>query len=53
MACSAEFPGTTFAVPPNGYRNQLVAAAKPPGVTDVWLNYQDRAGVWKVNAPAA
>ena len=38
-------PGGRFAAPPNGYRNQLIVAAKPPGVADVWVNYQSRAGV--------
>jgi hypothetical protein len=35
QACAAS--GLTYAVPANGYRNQLLVEAKPPGVTQVWL----------------
>ena len=45
-ACATEFPGSRFATPANGYRNRMLAAAKPPGTTDVWLNYKESNGVW-------
>lgn len=51
-ACSAEFPGSRYAVPPNGYSNELLGAAK--GATaDVWLNYTDTSdeGAWVANGP--
>jgi hypothetical protein len=47
QACAAEFTGASFAVPPNGYRNALLAGAKPPGVGEVWLNYRALRSVWK------
>lgn len=38
--CAAEFPGTSFGVPANGYRNALLAqAARAAGVDSVWLDY--------------
>jgi hypothetical protein len=36
-ACAREFPGSTFAVPANGWENSLVRAAA--GSRSVWLNY--------------
>ncbi|HWU69122.1 MAG TPA: Ig-like domain-containing protein [Stenotrophobium sp.] len=47
--CAAWFPGTHFAVPRNGYQNELLKAAKAQtGVSRVWLNDSDQAsaGVW-------
>ena len=39
-ACAAEFPGSVFAVPRNGYHNELVKAAKSQaGVDRAWLAY--------------
>ncbi len=44
--CAAEFPGTTFAVPANGYRNELLraAAAGDP----VWVAYHQAGAAWVV-----
>lgn len=42
--CSREFPGSSFGVPPNGYRNAQLAAAWTGG--DVWLNYSRSSGSW-------
>lgn len=48
--CSSETGGrSAYAVPVNGYENQLLHAAKrAKGSNDVWLKYSDRAreGVW-------
>jgi hypothetical protein len=51
LACATEWPGTTFAVPANGYRNgQLRVAA---GDREPWLDYRTTApGTWTVS-PAA
>ncbi len=38
--CAAAFPGTSFGVPANGYRNAVLHAAKPPGIAEVWLAYR-------------
>lgn len=47
-ACAAAFPGSRFAVPANGYDNELLRAAASPG--DVWLNYARAAtGTWTPN----
>ena len=45
-SCSAEFPGSTFGVPPNGLRNQLIVEAKGSPSTAVWLNYASVNGTW-------
>jgi hypothetical protein len=45
-SCSAEFPGSTFGVPPNGLRNQLIVEAKGSPSTEVWLNYASVNGTW-------
>ena len=46
-ACSTAFPGTSFGVPPNGLRNQLLAGAKASAGDEVWLNYAtDVSGAW-------
>ena len=42
--CGREFPGSSFGVPPNGYRNAQLAAAGS-GRT-VWLNYTRSGGAW-------
>ena len=44
-ACSKEFSGSRFAVPANGFRNELLVAAKG-SVSDVWLNYANGNGTW-------
>ena len=44
--CASEFPGSHFAVPPNGLRNQQLVAAKGPSSTEVWLNYATVNGSW-------
>ena len=49
-ACAAQFPGTSFGVPANGYRNQLLANANPKPNDGVWLDYAVADGTW---APAA
>jgi hypothetical protein len=47
-ACSAEFPGSRYAVPPNGLRNAELAAGGPG---TVWLDYaRDANGQWQANA---
>jgi hypothetical protein len=46
-ACSHEFPGSSFGVPPNGYRNAQLAAAHNGGA--VWLNYVRAGGTWVPN----
>jgi hypothetical protein len=45
-ACSSEFPGSSYGVPPNGYRNGQLALARPPGTGDVWLDYAQVGGSW-------
>ena len=42
--CAREFHGSSFGVPPNGYRNAQLAAASH-GRT-VWLNYSRSSGTW-------
>ena len=49
-ACTAQFPGTRFAVPANGYRNQLLAGARQKPDDGVWLDYAVVNGAW---TPAA
>ena len=49
----AQFPGTSFAVPANGYRNQLVVAAKHDPGDEVWVNYRELASTWTPNLPSA
>ena len=50
-ACPAQFPGSSYAVPPNGYRNaQLAAAAAPGGGAGVWLDYRRVGGTWMADA---
>jgi hypothetical protein len=44
--CAREFPGSTFGVPVNGFRNATLAAAKTRGVGDVWLRYRRVGGRW-------
>jgi hypothetical protein len=39
-ACGAEFAGSTFGVPANGWRNQELFAAKSASADEVWLNYR-------------
>jgi hypothetical protein len=52
-ACAAEFPGSRFAVPHNGYANELLAQAKGSR-PETWLNYSDavREGSWVAGGPA-
>jgi hypothetical protein len=47
-ACASEYPGSRFGVPPNGYRNQQIVAAKPHRHGRVWLNYRKMRGAWRV-----
>jgi hypothetical protein len=44
-ACANAFPGSRFAVPANGYENDRLRAAAPPGAA-VWLDYRRVAGAW-------
>ena len=41
-ACTAQFPGSSFAVPANGWENSLLRTAA--GNATVWLHYADAAG---------
>lgn len=51
VACAAEFPGSTFGVPWNGLRNQLLLAERPgPTPGAVWLDYADAGTGWTPNA---
>ena len=43
--CAAEF-GSVFAVPANGYRNDLLLRARHSEVSGVWLNYAKVGGQW-------
>jgi hypothetical protein len=49
-ACTREFPGSSYGVPPNGYRNAQLSAAHPGG--SVWLNYARTGSTWTANAAA-
>ena len=40
--CAAEFPGSSYAVPRNGWENSLLRTAA--GANTVWLNYADATG---------
>jgi hypothetical protein len=42
--CAREFRGSSFGVPPNGYRNAQLAALD--GGRSVWLNYSRSGGSW-------
>lgn len=47
-ACAAEFPGSHFAVPRNGYRNEQLKAAKSnAGASRIWVNYDNRSEHWQ------
>ena len=37
VACIVEFPGSTFAAPPNGWQNHLIREAADPSGPEVWL----------------
>jgi hypothetical protein len=50
-ACAAEFPGSHFGVPPNGYRNAQLQSAKPAHHHRVWLDYAKHRGRWRPEAP--
>lgn len=39
-ACSKAFPGSTFSVPRNGWRNAALASAKSSSADEVWLAYR-------------
>jgi hypothetical protein len=43
--CAAEFPGSRFAVPMNGYRNLTLQLAHPRAAA-VWLDYAKVRGTW-------
>ena len=45
--CGREFPGSSYGVPPNGYRNAQLAAAKRSGTAQVWLGYSRVNGDWQ------
>src|SRR4051812_33509316 len=42
--CAREFRGSSFGVPPNGYRNAQLASAD--GGRSVWLDYTRSGGTW-------
>jgi hypothetical protein len=44
--CAAAFPKTRFGVPPDGYRNAQLKAARPKPHQTVWLNYRKAHGHW-------
>ena len=44
--CGKEFGGFRFAVPVNGMRNNQLAAAKPGGKGEVWVNQHRRGATW-------
>jgi hypothetical protein len=46
LLCAKQFPGSRFAVPPNGLRNQQLVDAKGAPSTEVWLNYASVNGTW-------
>jgi hypothetical protein len=46
-ACPAEFVGSTFAVPPNGWRNKQLADAKTAAGDEVWLAYRGAGLNWQ------
>jgi hypothetical protein len=48
-ACRAEFPHSRFGVPPDGYRNRQIAAAKPSAHGRVWLDYANVRGKWRAD----
>lgn len=48
--CGAEFPGSRFGVPANGFRNQLLVEARANPGQSVWLDYSRVGGTWIVNA---
>ena len=45
--CSREFRGSSYGVPPNGYRNAQLAAAKPAAAGQVWVAYSRTNGGWQ------
>jgi len=44
--CGREFPGSHFAVPVNGLRNQQLVDSKGASSSEVWVNYAAVNGVW-------
>src|SRR4051812_11053633 len=38
-ACARAFPGSRFAAPWNGWRNEQLRRARPPGASAVWVAY--------------
>src|SRR5262245_26971023 len=52
QTCQAEYPGSEFTVPVNGWENEQVKAANLHHA-DVWLNYNDirEEGQWVINKP--
>jgi hypothetical protein len=44
--CGSEFPGSRFAAPANGLRNQLIVEAKASPADQVWVNYANVNGAW-------
>jgi hypothetical protein len=51
VACPAQFAGSSYGVPPNGYRNAQLANAATDG-GGVWLDYRRVNGTWVADAPA-
>jgi hypothetical protein len=50
--CRAEFPGSRFGVPPNGYRNWQLSRARHYRSAAVWLDYAKVRGHWRAHPPA-
>jgi hypothetical protein len=48
-ACSTQYPGSSFGLPVNGYRNDVLRAAHLG--TNVWLDYAKVNGAWTPFAP--
>ena len=44
--CAAEYPGSVFALPMNGFRNQQLQLAHAARPAAVWLNYAKVRGTW-------
>jgi hypothetical protein len=46
--CAAEFPGSRYGVPPNGYRNWQLRRARPNRRDTTWLDYTRRHHQWRI-----
>ncbi len=48
--CARKFPGSVFATPANGLRNQELVEAKGSPSDDVWVNYSSVNGAWSLGS---